>query len=76
MQTKWVFQCKIQHQAKIQSFMKSKSKFKANHIFMTVFIKANPIQIRTFQSSPKLRVGRGYKKAYVGVREMNLEKRV
>ena len=43
---------------------------------MTVTIKINPIQIGPFQGSQKLRVQRGYKEAYVDVREMRLEKKV
>ena len=41
---------------------------------MTVIIKFNTVQIGVFQCSQKLRVGRGYKKVYVGVREMTLGK--
>ena len=40
--------------------------------FMTIIIKINPIQIGNFQGFQKVRVGRGYKEAYVGVREMSL----
>ena len=43
---------------------------------MAVIIKVNPIQIWPFQGSQKLRVGRVYKKAYVGVKEMRLGKRI
>ena len=42
---------------------------------MTVAIKVNPIQICPFQDSQKLRVEKGFKIAYVGVREMRLEKK-
>ena len=41
---------------------------------MTVIIKVHTIQIGTFQGSQKLRVGTGYKKVYVGVREIRLGK--
>ena len=41
---------------------------------MTVIIKVNTIQIGPFQGSQKLRVGTGYKKVYVGVREIRLGK--
>ena len=41
---------------------------------MIAIIKVNTIQIGLFQGSQKLRVGRGYKKVYVGVREMRLGK--
>ena len=43
---------------------------------MTVIIKVNPIHIGPFQYSQTLRIGRGYKKTYVGVREMRLGKSV
>ena len=43
---------------------------------MTAITKVNPIQIGPFQGSQNLGVGRGYKEAYVGVREMRLGKRV
>ena len=42
---------------------------------MTVTIKVNPIQICPFQDSQKLRVEKVFKIAYVGVREMRLEKK-
>ena len=41
---------------------------------MTVIIKVSTIQIGLFQGSQKLRVWRGYKKVYVGFREIRLEK--
>ena len=40
--------------------------------FMRVIIKVNPLQIGPLQGSQKLRIGRGFKKANVGVREMKL----
>ena len=43
---------------------------------MTVIMKVKPIQIGRFQSSQKLSVRMVYRKAYVGVREIRLEKRV
>ena len=43
---------------------------------MVVIIKVNPTQIGPFQGSQKVSVGNGYKKAYVGVREMRLGKSV
>ena len=42
---------------------------------MAVIIKVNPIQIKPFQGSKKLRVERGYKKS-VDVRKMRLGKRL
>ena len=45
--------------------------------FMTVFVKVSPIQIGPFQDlSSKVQGWEGDKKAYVGVREMGLGKRV
>ena len=42
---------------------------------MTVIIKVNPIQIRSFQGSQNLRVGRGStKKLAVVLEELNLER--
>ena len=43
---------------------------------MTVIIKVNLVQIIPFQNSQRVRVRKGYKKAYVGVTEMRLGKRV
>ena len=39
---------------------------------MTIIINIYPIQIGNFQGFQKVRVGRGYKEAYVGVREISL----
>ena len=43
--------------------------------FMTGIIKVNPIQVRHFQASQKLRVGRGHtKKLMLVLEKWNLEK--
>ena len=44
--------------------------------YMAVIIKVNPIHIGSFQGSQKIRVGRGYEKAYVDVREIRLGNKV
>ena len=43
---------------------------------MTVNVKVNPIQITPFHGSQKVRIERGYKISYLGVRKMRLGKRL